>query len=139
MSVSIPQPFSTNINMAQPFRARVEGVPTTYSFGVTALPQLNMAVKELPTLRLSVDNLPRIQFAVEPVELRITEFPSVRTHVPADFAIGFSLWGVEIGAIRLCGEAQVITEPYRPDPCETCTPVQVQRQLPTGTPTDVVR
>lgn len=139
MSVSIPQPFSTNINMAQPFRARVEGVPTTYAFGVTALPQVDVAVKDLPTLRISVDNLPKIQFAMEPVELRITEIPSVRTHLPADFAIGFSLWGVEIGAIRLCGEAQVITEPYRPNPCETCGPVQVQRQPTTGTTTDVVR
>jgi hypothetical protein len=22
--------------------------------------------------------------------------------------------------IRLCGEAQIITEPYRPNPCESC-------------------
>jgi hypothetical protein len=54
------------------------------------------------------------------VEIRLTEIPSVRTHLPADFAVGFSFLGTEWGAIRLCGEAQIITEPYRPNPCEGC-------------------
>jgi hypothetical protein len=27
---------------------------------------------------------------------------------------------VELLSLRLCGEAQVITEPYHPNPCETC-------------------
>lgn len=122
MSVSIPQPFITQVGVAQPFRVRAEGIPSAYTFGVTELPTVNIEVDELPTIRLSVDNVARIPVAFEPIEIRLTEIPSVRTHLPADFAVGFSLWGTEIGAIRLCGEAQVITEPYRPNPCEVCGP-----------------
>lgn len=122
MSVSIPQPFITHVGVAQPFRVQAEGIPTTYSFGVTELPTIRVEVDELPTIRLSVDHVARIPVAFEPLEIRLTEIPSVRTHVPADFAVGFSLWGTEIGSLRLCGEAQVITEPYHPNPCETCGP-----------------
>ncbi|HSQ31499.1 MAG TPA: hypothetical protein VLN49_16700 [Gemmatimonadaceae bacterium] len=119
MSISIPQPFVTSISVAQPFRTKLEGIPDTYSFGVTALPEVDVAVKEIPVLRLSVDN-------VAPIEIRLTEIPSVRTHIPADFAVSFSMLGLELGAIRLCGEAQVITEPYRPNPCETCGPAVIR-------------
>jgi hypothetical protein len=60
---------------------------------------------------------------VDPVELRLTEFPSIRGHLPADFSVGVSVMGMELAAIRLCGEAQIITEPYEPNPCEHCGPV----------------
>lgn len=123
MSISIPQPFITQVGVAQPFRVRAEGIPSAFTLGVTDLPTVHIAVDELPTIRLSVDNVARIPIAFEPIEIRLTEIPSVRTHLPADFAVGFSVWGTEIGAIRLCGEAQVITEPYRPNPCEVCGPV----------------
>lgn len=124
MSVSVPQPFQTSVQTAQPFRTKVEGItiPDTYSFGVTELPAITFSVESLPTLALRVEQLPQIRFEVAPVEIRLTEFPSVRTHLPADFALGFTLWGMEIGALRLCGEAQIITEPYRPNPCESCSP-----------------
>jgi hypothetical protein len=48
------------------------------------------------------------------------EIPSVRAHVPANFRLGLSVFGVELAALHLCGEAQVITEPYVPNPCERC-------------------
>ncbi len=132
MSISIPQPFVTSVSVAQPFRTRLEGIPSAYDFGITELPTIHVAVDDFPAIHLSVDNIPRIQFAVEPVEIRLTEIPSVRTHLPADFAIGFSLWGMEVGAIRLCGEAQIITEPYRPNPCEVCGPrLSTQPSRPT--------
>jgi len=94
---------------------------------VTELPTVHAEVDELPTIRLSVDHVARIPVAFEPIEIRLTEIPSVRTHLPADFAVGFSLWGTEIGAVHLCGEAQVITEPYRPGPCEVCGAAAVSR------------
>lgn len=122
MSISIPQPFHTQVGVAQPFRVRAEGIPSAFTFGVTELPTATIEVDALPTIHLSVDNIPRIPIAFEPIEIRLTAIPSVRTHLPADFAVGFSLWGQEIGAIRLCGEAQIITEPYRPGPCEVCGP-----------------
>ena len=139
MSVSVPQPFQTSVQTAQPFRTKVEGLPTipdTYSFGVTEFPAISFSVESLPTIALRVEQIPQIRFEVAPVEIRLTEFPSVRTHLPADFALGFSLWGMEIGALRLCGEAQIITEPYRPNPCETCGPT-ITRPPTTG-PNDPV-
>jgi hypothetical protein len=142
-SVQMVQPFVTSVQAAQPFRTQVEGLPTipdTYSYEVTGLPTISLAVEELPVIRLSVENIPPIRYEVAPVEIRLTEFPSVRTHLPADFAVGFSFLGMELGAIRLCGEAQVITEPYRPNPCENCGPVvtrpdpQLLEPRPQGVP-----
>ena len=52
--------------------------------------------------------------------MRLKEIPSIRTHVPAYFTLGFSILGYELACARLCGEAQVITEPYDPNPCEHC-------------------
>jgi hypothetical protein len=37
---------------------------------------------------------------------------------------------MELMNLRLCGEAQIITEPYRPNPCETCATVQRPTPLP---------
>lgn len=136
MSVSIPQPFVSAVSVAQPFRTRVEGVPDSYSFAVTELPRIRTAVEELPVIRLSVEDLPTVRLAIEPIEIRLTEIPSVRTHLPADFAVGFSFMGMEWGAIRLCGEAQVITEPYVPNPCEVCGPHRMQYADPQGDPGD---
>ena len=52
--------------------------------------------------------------------MRLKEIPSIRTHVPALFTLGLSVLGYELVCARLCGEAQVITEPYEPNPCEHC-------------------
>lgn len=71
------------------------GIPDTYSVAISSLPDVN---------------------------LRIKEIPSVRAHIPANFRLGLSLLGVELAALHLCGEAQVITEPYNPNPCERCGP-----------------
>ena len=130
MSVSVPQPFVSNVNVAQPFRSKIEGVPTSYTYGVTELPQVDFALKELPVIRLSVDSVAPIHYTVDPIEIRLTEIPSVRTHLPADFAVSFSLLGMDLGTIRLCGEAQIITEPYRPNPCETCGPILIRPEPP---------
>lgn len=69
------------------------GIPDSYTVAISSLPDLN---------------------------LRIKEIPSIRAHVPADFRLGFSVLGVELAALHLCGEAQIITEPYVPNPCERC-------------------
>ncbi|CAN5697919.1 hypothetical protein BH23GEM9_BH23GEM9_19630 [soil metagenome] len=71
------------------------GIPDRYTVAISNLPDLN---------------------------LRIREIPSIRAHVPANFRLGFSVLGVELAALHLCGEAQVITEPYVPNPCERCGP-----------------
>lgn len=78
------------------------GIPNSYTVGISSLPDLNLRLKEIPRLR---------------------------AHVPANFRLGFSFFGVELAALHLCGEAQVITEPYVPNPCEHCGSA---RQLPPG-------
>lgn len=81
------------------------------------------------TFHINIDRLPKIQVGCDPITLHldpvefsmsIKEIPSVRGHLPADFSVGLSLLGMELLSVRLCGEAQIITEPYRPNPCERC-------------------
>jgi hypothetical protein len=71
--------------------------------------------------------IPKITIGVEPitinpidVSVRLKEIPSIRTHIPANFAVGLSVLGYDIACVRVCGEAQVINEPYQPNPCEHC-------------------
>ncbi len=90
---SLPDMAITEIGPVGP--VTLAGIPDTYSVGITSLPDLN---------------------------LRIKEIPSVRAHVPANFRVGLSFLGVELAAVHLCGEAQIITEPYNPNPCERCGP-----------------
>ena len=71
------------------------GIPDTYTVGISSLPDLNLRIKEIPSLRV---------------------------HVPANFRLGLSVLGVELAALNLCGEAQIITDPYTPNPCERCGP-----------------
>ena len=76
---------------------------------------------------ISIKELPKIQLGLDPVTINplsmsvaITEIPEIRAHLPADFTVGLSLFGFELAAIRLCGEAQAIVEDYEPNPCEHC-------------------
>lgn len=116
---------------------------------VADLPIVDVDVVDMPTVDVDVNSLPDLTIteigAVGPVTLagipdrytvaiselpdlnvRIREIPSIRAHIPANFRLGFSVLGVELAALNLCGEAQVITEPYAPNPCERCgTPRQV--------------
>jgi hypothetical protein len=135
MSVSIPQPFRTRIEGP----VRLTGLPTTYTVNVDRLPTLRLAVEQLPTIHLSIERIPKVQLGVDPVELRLTEFPSIRGHLPADFCVGLSLLGLDLAAIRLCGEAQIITEPYRPNPCEVCGPAPQTLQPVASAPANVLR
>lgn len=135
MSVSVPQPFRTSVTVAQPFRAKVEGIPDAFGVSITDLPNLDISIEKIPVLHLSVDdlppvhisidNLPPINVALAPIEIRLSEVPSTRVHIPADFSFGWSVLGMDFGMLRVCGEAQVITEPYRPNSCESCGRVAV--------------
>ena len=85
------------------------------------------------TFHLNVDKLPKIQLGIDPISahakidpvevssrIAIERIPDIRAHLPANFSVGLSLLGVELLCLRLCGEGQVITEPYEPNPCERC-------------------
>jgi hypothetical protein len=87
----------------------VAGIPDTF----------HILVEKLPKIQLGVDP---VTLTLNPVELNLSvkEIPSIRGHLPADFSVGLSLLGMELLTVRLCGEAQIITEPYVPNPCEMC-------------------
>lgn len=88
---SLPDMRITDIGPVGP--VTLAGIPSNYTVGVTSLPDVN---------------------------LRIREIPSLRVHIPANFRLGLTVMGVELAALHLCGEAQLITEPYVPNPCERC-------------------
>ncbi len=90
---SLPDFSITDVGPVGP--VTLAGIPSSFSVGVSSLPDVN---------------------------LRIREIPSLRVHIPANFRLGFSVLGVELAALNLCGEAQVITEPYVANPCEQCGP-----------------
>ncbi len=99
-----------------------------------------MTVAGIPdTFHIDVDKLPKIQLGLDPVTLEpitlnlaITEIPRIRGHLPADFSVGISLLGMELFSIRLCGEAQIITEPDKPNPCESCGTIDATGNLPSS-------
>jgi len=94
------------------------------------IPTIHLAVDTLPDIHISVDRLPRIQLGLDPIEIRLTRLPDLRMHVPLKFGIGLSVLGMELMNVGLCGEAQVITEPYHPNPCEDCRPeIGLQRDV----------
>ncbi len=115
MGVSIPSSYDHDVDInsipiitvGSVGPVTVNGIPETYHIDITHLPKIALSIDpvEIKPLDLSV---------------RLKEIPSVRGHLPADFCASFSLLGIELVKVRLCGEAQVITEPYKPNPCEVC-------------------
>lgn len=123
MSVTPPQPFLTTIQ-GPVGPVTVSGIPSTFDINIDSLPEIKLNIDNLPEIKLNIDHIPKIELGVDPVELRLTELPSIRGHLPADFCVGLSLMGMELMNVRLCGEAQIITEPYKPNPCEICQPIR---------------
>jgi len=79
------------------------------------------------TFHIDIDKLPKIELGIDPItikpldlNLRLKEIPNTRAHLPADFTVGLAVFGMELLCVRLCGEAQMIAEPYHPNPCERC-------------------
>ena len=101
MGVSIPTTYTID-HVGNVGPVAVEGIPSTFD--------------------INIDRLPKISLGIDPIDisLRLKEVPSIRTHLPADFHVGLSILGFELVCLRLCGEGQLITEPYRPNPCEIC-------------------
>jgi hypothetical protein len=129
------------------------GVPSSFDIDVTDLPSITVSsvgpigpvtIAGIPNpFHIAIDNIPKIQLGIDKVQLGIDplevkplsismalkEIPNIRGHLPADFSVGLSVMGLELLCVRLCGEAQIITEPFHPNPCERCgatlTPVPV--------------
>lgn len=96
----------------------ISGVPDNYTVKITEIDKIEIGVDPLQ----STVKLEPVQLNLGPIQssISIKELPSVRTHLPVNYCIGLSVFGLELAAIRLCGEGMVITEPYRPNPCEVC-------------------
>jgi hypothetical protein len=106
----------------------VGGIPSNYTVEMSLDLVSPVDLTGIPSsYQLDITNLPKIQIGLDPItinplslNLQITQIPSIRAHVPANFVAGFSLFGFQLASIQLCGEAQVITEPYVPNLCEPC-------------------
>jgi hypothetical protein len=120
-------PVTVNGSFGSVGPVSVTGIPDTYYFNVDKLPQIDIKFEPV--------TLEPITYNPIPLNLSIKEIPSTRTHLPANYSVGVSLLGVDVLCIRLCGEAQVITEPYIPNPCEVCgvvPPLLTQRPPTVG-------
>lgn len=115
MSVSIPSSFDFGIDLNSDLD--ISGLPTSYTISTSVAP-LTMALNLAP-------------IEIRPVEfsLRLKEIPSVRAHLPLDYRIGLNVLGRELFCIHLCGQGQIITEPYVANPCEL-RPSLTQSQQP---------
>jgi len=116
-SVDVDADLSGDVGVGLTFDNHLHvDIPTSYSIDIT----------HLPTIRIDPITINPLD-----VSVRIKEIPSIRAHIPANFAIGLSVLGYEIACVRLWGEAQVTTEPYEPNPCEHCGKVH---RAPTPVP-----
>ncbi len=131
----IPSNYTVDLDLVSP--VDLMGIPS--SFDITSLPKIQIALDHITIEPITLKPLD--------VNVHVKEIPSIRTHVPAAFTVGFSVLGLQVASIRLCGEAQVITEPYIPNPCEHCGGVTLPPALvpepttpepPTSVPTTAV-
>jgi hypothetical protein len=102
--------------------------PSTFGIDITH-------IANIPKISIGLDPITIEPLTINPVDVsvRLKEIPSIRSHIPANFAIGLSVLGYDIACVRLCGEAMVITEPYVPNPCEHCGQVH-RTPLPVPAP-----
>jgi len=130
VDLGVPSSFDLDVELAGALA--LSGIPTSYAVDVTLPTSYAVDVTHLPKIQLAADPITINPLTVNPldVSVRVKEFPSVRGHIPANFTVALSLLGVPLLRVQLCGEAQVITEPYTPNPCERCGPEAGRQQQP---------
>jgi len=119
--VPIPIDLNAGVGLTLNGSLGINSVPVSVTVN-NPLPEIDVAVKELPEIDVAVKELPKINVGLDPIRLVLDP---LRCHFPVNMSIGFSLFGHQVAGIRICGEAQVITEPYVPNPCE-CGPRKEQ-------------
>lgn len=141
MSVELPDLFnvSADVDVVGPVELSgsvgINGIPNSYSIDLTHIAKIQVGLDPLTINPLTITPITINPLTVNPldVSVRIKEFPSIRGHVPADFTVGLSILGFQLLCLRLCGEAQIITEPYHPNPCERCDEPTLQPVNPGST------
>jgi hypothetical protein len=106
MSVNIPSSFDFGIDLG----VDVSGLPTDYTIKTNVAPL---------TLNLGPIQIQPLELKPVDISLRLKEIPTVRVHLPLDYCVGLSVLGSELLTLRLCGQGQIITEPYVANPCES--------------------
>ncbi len=128
MGVDIPQPFDTNVSgsLGSIGPVTVAGIPSTFHINIDNLPKIQLGIDPLTVnpVTLHLDPITVNPLTLD-MNMRIKEIPNTRVHLPADFTVGLAVLGIDLLAVRLCGEAQLITEPYDPNPCEDCSEVRI--------------
>jgi hypothetical protein len=114
MSVGIPNPMNLNVALDVVGPVEINGIPDTYHVNLDHVPKIQIGVDPVTINPITLNPLD--------VSVRLKEFPSIRAHLPADFKVGLSVLGFQLVCLRVCGEGQIITEPYVPNPCERCEP-----------------
>lgn len=113
----------------------LSGIPNAFDLALSQLPKVQLGLDKvqlgLDKIQLGLDKLQlkldKVQVGIDPVAvaldvkpidfaLRLKELPSMRVQFPANFKLGFSLFGAEFFAVSLRGQGEVITEPYVPAP-----------------------
>lgn len=117
----IPSNYTVDMSLDLVSPVDLTGIPSSYQLDITSLPKIQIGLDPI---------------TINPLDLsvQITKIPSIRAHVPAHYAVGFSVLGFQLASIQLCGEAQVITEPYVPNPCEPCGAATIIEPTPPPTP-----
>jgi hypothetical protein len=102
MSVKIPSHFDLGFDVDL-------NLPTSYSIDL-----------DIDPMTFTINPIELKPIEIKPLEMvfRLKEVPSIRAHLPVDYKVGFSVLGAELFCIHLCGQGQVITEPYVANPCE---------------------
>ena len=113
MSVSIPSSFDFGVDLGVDLD--ISGIPTSYSINANVAPM---------SLNLGPIDIRPIDFS-----LRVKEIPAIRAHLPLDYRVGLTVLGAELVCVRLCGQGQVITEPYVANPCEARGSIQRLQEL----------
>ena len=122
VDVSIPDEYDIDLDFVSALT--LAGIPDTFHIDIQHIPKISVGVDPLT---IDIARIPKISVGLDPIEVkpldvsvRLREIPSIRGHLPANFTVGISVLGLQLFAIKLCGEAQMITEPYEPNPCEKC-------------------
>ena len=79
----IPSQYTVDLDLVSP--VDLTGIPS--SFEITSLPKIQIGMDPITVNPLDVS-------------VRIKEVPSLRTHVPAHYTVGFSIFGFQLA----CGQ-----------------------------------
>lgn len=112
----------------------IPSIPTGFDFtlhGGVDMGLDDIRIKELPLIKLeaAITNIPKITVDLGLDNIRIKELPKIelelgikptRAHLPTHYQMCFSILGLEMFKLALCGETMLTTEPYVPHESEKC-------------------